>query len=249
MRICMDTMWHRHVVVVKEHDRADLDALADRRTGRRKRVFEGGVENETRPALLLVVHLEDEALVLHHAWVIVPLVGLVEFQRIVFAGSIGEKKLIEEEVLLRHGARVTDRQRHVLHRRVANTAPDIDEGEAHLGQFLEVGFVEHTLPEVRIYVGVCKLHESAGRASGRVVAMDPWHGRGGLACAGVEVRIPRVADGVIEDEHSGSARSPFDQIADFGIVNLFDLVVVMEGRNLGRVDHQVETASVELGGG
>src|SRR5689334_25011131 len=62
---------------VEESDGAELDALARRRAGRRRRVLEGGVRRKARDALVRVPALDQHRLVHGHVGHVEPALGVV----------------------------------------------------------------------------------------------------------------------------------------------------------------------------
>mmetsp|Transcript_111012 Transcript_111012/g.314910 ORF Transcript_111012/g.314910 Transcript_111012/m.314910 type:complete len:267 (-) Transcript_111012:258-1058(-) len=212
----------------EEGDGTNLDALACRGLWRGEGVVERRVEHEARPVLLLVVDLEDEALVLDHPRVVVPLVLLVRPQGVVLARPVGEQQLVEEEVLLGHRPRVAHRERETLHGRFQDVAPHVDEREALVRKLLDVRPDQLPLPQVRADPVVGKLHQPPRRAVRSIVAMHPGDRGGGPAGLCVQAGARGVADRVVEDHHTSRPRGPLDQLAHLRVVAAHDLVVVAE---------------------
>merc|ERR1719197_2026002 len=189
----------RRLLVVEESDAPGLDALPRRRVGGRARVVERGVEDEARPVGFLVVHFEQEALVLRHLRVVVPPVRLAELERVVLARGVREDELVEEAIVGIDRVLVADREQFRHDRPVvADRAPHVDEREPPARELLDLVAREHAPAHARINALLAELSQPPRRAVGRVVAVHAGHGRRAAAGFGVEVRVPGVAHGVVE---------------------------------------------------
>ena len=106
---CSSKLGAQVVIDVEEGDGAHLDAHARGRFFRRQGVIEGRVENEAGSAVVLVVHLEDEALVAGLLGKEAPAVRIAVSQRVVLSSALREFELIEEVVRFRHRRSVAHR--------------------------------------------------------------------------------------------------------------------------------------------
>mmetsp|Transcript_38457 Transcript_38457/g.121135 ORF Transcript_38457/g.121135 Transcript_38457/m.121135 type:complete len:665 (-) Transcript_38457:18-2012(-) len=234
---------------VEEGDRAHLDRATRGRVRRRARVGEGGVEDEARPVFPLVVHLEDEALVLGLPREVVPPVRARVAKRVVLSRPVGEAQLVGEAVLLRDRLLVADGERLLHHRvRVVDRAPHVDEGEAARSELLHVLRREHPPPQPRVDALGAQLLQPPRRPRRRVVAVHARHRRRRAARRRVEVCISALSHGVVEDEHALGARRGLDQVHHLAVVRRHHRVVVLEVVALRRPRLQREAERVERSG-
>src|SRR5512146_3082228 len=91
----------------EESDRANLDAFAGPRIGRRGRIIEVGLSGPARPPVLQrIEHLEDKRLVAAHAREPIPAVLRIVSDGVGLADAVRVAALGDNEVLGRHAARI-----------------------------------------------------------------------------------------------------------------------------------------------
>src|SRR5262249_29141293 len=126
--------WRAGSTVLEKRQRADFDALARPRVGRRGRIVESGVGGPAGAAVLLrIVDLEHQRLLAAHARQPVPAVRGIVGYGVGLADAVGITALAYQKIVERDAARIADAEREALDR-MADRPPHLHDGETALQQ-------------------------------------------------------------------------------------------------------------------
>mmetsp|Transcript_21774 Transcript_21774/g.67088 ORF Transcript_21774/g.67088 Transcript_21774/m.67088 type:complete len:374 (-) Transcript_21774:419-1540(-) len=173
------------IVPVEEGEGADLDGLARGHFRGGRRQVEGRVVDETRavaPEPSFVEAREDDALVLGHFRIIVPLVPRAMLQGVGLAGAPRKAELVGHAFSFRVDRSLVQKGHRALLDGVlrVDAAPDVDEREVRVQQGpLYLGLVAGGVVDVGA-VAAHELLQPSRRSLGGVVRVHARHRRGGL---------------------------------------------------------------------